>query len=279
MNDHIESTNSQKCRSCGAELNGKYCSACGEKKFDLKHDLSIVKFIENSIDIYIHFDAKFFKTLKNLFFYPGSLSKYFITGRRVFYMKPMQLFVLASVLFYFLLPGTNAYYAGVYDLNGKFGLENILMYNSLNKINEKIIKYKATEERVTIALFKKMSSSSKLFLFIIFPVWALALFALFYKSNSYYISHLVFALHSYTFWIIIHMLYLFVLSKFRHNIPLSYIVPLFITFAVYLFFAIRKFYQNAVFASIIKCMIACFLFLLILEIYRESVTIFCLKTL
>jgi Protein of unknown function (DUF3667) len=274
MNENIEISDLVViCQSCGSKFSGMFCSKCGEKKFDPQHDLSIIKFIEHSVDIYFHFDTKFFKTFQKLFFYPGTLTKNFISGRRVLYMKPMQLFVLASIVFYFLLPRTDAYYSNVYDLNGKFSIENMMQYNSSNKIFVKKIKYHASEERVVNYLRSHMISSSKLFLFTIFPSWALILFALFYKSNRFYISHLVFSLHCFTAFILIHMLYLFVLAKFMNQIPLLYIVPLFIIFALYMFFAIRKFYQLGIMVSLLKCVVACFAFLIMLELYRESITI------
>lgn len=70
MNDKVDiSTPSEKCRSCGSALAGNYCSTCVEKRFNPRYDLSIGKFIEHSVDIFIHLDSKVFKTFKMLFFY------------------------------------------------------------------------------------------------------------------------------------------------------------------------------------------------------------------
>jgi hypothetical protein len=267
------SDNSTICQSCGSKLKGKYCSSCGEKRFNPQQDLKIITFIEHSIDIFIHFDSKFFKTFKKLFFNPGRLTNDFNTGRRVLNMKPMQLFVFSSVIFYFLLPHTNAYYHTTYELDGKFGIENLIQYNANHKVYEKSIQYNVSQEQFANAINEKTIHSSKLFLFAIFPIWAFILFALFYKSNSFYVTHLVFSLHCFTFFILVHLIYLYILSKFYDAIPLPYIVPLFIIFAFYLFIAIRKVYHPGIFVSIIKCFIACFSFLLLLELYREYVTV------
>jgi len=274
MNDNIEiSGNSGTCQSCGSKFKGKFCSICGEKKFNPKHDLSITKFLEHSIDMFIHLDSKFFKTFIKLFFYPGMLTKYYISGRRVLYMKPMQLFVLASIIFYFLLPSANAYFSAIEDLNGKFGIQNIIHYNVNDKILEKSMKHNASKERVVNSVYVQAIHSSKLFLFSILPFWALILFALFYKSNKFYVSHVVFSIHCFSFFILIHMLYLSALSWFMNSEPLFYLIPLFIIFALYVIFAIRKVYQSGIIVTIMKGIVVCLSFLILLELYRECITI------
>jgi hypothetical protein len=274
MNDKVGiSSLSKNCKSCGSELTGKYCSTCGEKKYNPLEDLSIIKFIEHSIDILIHLDSKVFKTFKMLFFYPGMLTSSFISGRRVSYMKPFQLFILAGALFYLLIPSSNAYFSTVEDLKGNDVLVSLVHYNVDNKINEKAIQYHISREQVVKSVIERTIHSSKLYLFTILPFWALFLFALFHKSNQFYVSHLLFSLHCFTFFLLIHMLYLYVLSWFMNSEPLSYLIPLFIIFVIYVFLAVRKVYHPGILASLMKCMIACSAFLFLLELYRESITV------
>ena len=191
-------------------------------------------------------------------------------------MKPFQLFIFAGFIFYFLLPGADSYHSSVWDFNGKFSLQSFIPYNGYNEIVEKSIKYHTTTERVANAVTERTMHSSKLFLFVIIPFWAFILYALFYRSNSFYIPHLVFSVHCYSFFIFVHALYLYVLSKFMNSEPLSYFIPLFGIFAIYLFFAVRKVYQTGIAVSIIKGLTICLSFLILLELYRESITLFTL---
>jgi hypothetical protein len=76
------------------------CSACGEKKFDPKQ-LSARNFIHQSIDIFTHFESKVLKSIWLIIRKPGFLTKENIRGVRVPYAKPMQLFIIVNVVFYF----------------------------------------------------------------------------------------------------------------------------------------------------------------------------------
>jgi len=72
------------------------------KKTSHPSDLSFKKTLSQTIDVFTHFDTKFIRSIKYLMFYPGFLVKAYITGNRVRYAKPMQVFLLANILFYFI---------------------------------------------------------------------------------------------------------------------------------------------------------------------------------
>src|SRR5258708_2269115 len=97
------------CVSCGTKLKGSYCWKCGEKKLNPSKDYSIGKFIEQTVDGFTHFDSKFLRSFKALLFKPGFLTIEFIHGRRMHYMKPVQIFIIAIVLFYFIFPSASTF--------------------------------------------------------------------------------------------------------------------------------------------------------------------------
>src|SRR5690242_9057720 len=94
------------CPSCGHAFAGKFCSACGEKKV-AAHDFTLRHFIEESVEGFTHFDNKLLRTLRSLFFKPGSLTASFESGQRVTYMKPVQLFIISNLVFFILSGGLN----------------------------------------------------------------------------------------------------------------------------------------------------------------------------
>lgn len=73
--------NQNQCASCGAALQGKFCSECGEKKLNEK-DKSVMHFFEEFIHILTHADSKFLKSLKYLITKPGFLTSEHLAGRR-----------------------------------------------------------------------------------------------------------------------------------------------------------------------------------------------------
>ena len=72
----IEKKNISFCPACANKFLGKYCFSCAEKKMSGK-DLTIPHFIEETFEGVTHFDNKFFRTIKNLLFHPGLLTRNF----------------------------------------------------------------------------------------------------------------------------------------------------------------------------------------------------------
>ena len=85
------------CASCAAALAGPYCHACGEKLVDPEHDFSVRHFLEEAVEGFTHFDSRVARTFTALFAQPGHLTAELIAGRRVGYLKPIPMFLLAGV--------------------------------------------------------------------------------------------------------------------------------------------------------------------------------------
>jgi Protein of unknown function (DUF3667) len=78
------------CSDCGAPLTGAYCAACGQRAHlhrsltGLGHDILHGVF---------HFEGKFWRTLPELFFHPGRLTRRYIDGERTKFVSPTALFL------------------------------------------------------------------------------------------------------------------------------------------------------------------------------------------
>jgi len=89
------------CENCGAELFGKYCAVCGQAAIDYRRSFRHV--IVDILDSFLNWDSKFFATIGWLLLRPWHLTNEFLAGRRVRYLHPLRLYLLASILFFFVV--------------------------------------------------------------------------------------------------------------------------------------------------------------------------------
>jgi hypothetical protein len=87
------------CENCGAELTGHYCAQCGQAAVDYRRSFRHV--IADVLESFLNWDSKFFATIALLIFKPWRLTNEFLAGKRVHYVNPLRLYLLASILFFF----------------------------------------------------------------------------------------------------------------------------------------------------------------------------------
>jgi hypothetical protein len=98
---HTKLRKETNCLNCGAEVDGRYCKYCGQENIEPKQTFwqLTVHFIEDLT----HFDGKFFKVLKSLFFNPGFLTREYMIGRRADYINPIRMYLFISAMYFLLL--------------------------------------------------------------------------------------------------------------------------------------------------------------------------------
>lgn len=87
------------CQNCGAELAGPHCAQCGQAAIDYRRSFRHV-FVD-VLDSFLNWDSKFFATLGLLLIKPWTLTNDFLSGKRVRYLHPLRLYLLASIIFFF----------------------------------------------------------------------------------------------------------------------------------------------------------------------------------
>ena len=249
---------SQHCANCKEPLSGSFCYKCGEKKLVPARDFSLIKFLEQTLDGFTHFDSKFIKSFQYLITKPGFLTAENIGGLRVPYMKPIQIFLIVGVLFFFLLPHASSFFNIPQDMIKGYASndisENIFHYDLGKTIAEKAEAHHMTPESVMQSIYSKAPDKSKAFLFVMLPFWALGIWALFRKQQPFYVPHLIFAIHSFAFFMILDVVYIrLLLATVTHDyMPGSFFIPLGLIFLAYLYLAVRRVYQRGVADSMLK---------------------------
>ena len=94
----FEGTN---CLNCGTELKGNFCVECGQRTTDV--NLSVQTLVVEFVESLFSLEFGFWQTFKRLVFYPGTLTREYIAGRRKRYSSPIRLYLVTSLLFFFVV--------------------------------------------------------------------------------------------------------------------------------------------------------------------------------
>src|SRR5881392_2905700 len=87
------------CENCRAELQGHWCAKCGQPAIEYRRSFRHV--LVDLLNEFLNWDSKFFTTIALLILKPWRLTNEFLAGKRVRYVNPLRLYLLASILFFF----------------------------------------------------------------------------------------------------------------------------------------------------------------------------------
>ncbi len=87
------------CLNCGAQLNGPFCSQCGQNARPLRKLSQLVGEFLHSL---FHLDTKAWRTLPMVLFRPGTLTRDYIYGKRARYISPLATFLLCVFALFFV---------------------------------------------------------------------------------------------------------------------------------------------------------------------------------
>ena len=87
------------CENCDAELQGHWCAQCGQPAIEYRRSFRYV--VADLLNEFLNWDSKFFTTIALLILKPWRLTNEFLAGKRVRYVNPLRLYLLASILFFF----------------------------------------------------------------------------------------------------------------------------------------------------------------------------------
>jgi hypothetical protein len=95
MSHHDTST----CENCSTALQGGYCHVCGQRAHNPLRDFRHA--VEDVFESLWHLDGRIFRTVRELFI-PGRVAANYLAGHRVRYIAPLRLFVILTVLAFFV---------------------------------------------------------------------------------------------------------------------------------------------------------------------------------
>jgi hypothetical protein len=230
------------CLNCRHVVPNRFCPNCGQENIETRKTFYqlFVHFFEDLT----HYENAFWKTIKNLLLKPSTLTKEYLSGKRLSYLAPVRLYIFISLITFFLISVLSPKDFGIKTIKEKesetaaqeikkdgfsiFGYHSTKQLDSLQKYGAKTEKLPPFQFWITkkvLAVFenntqaeivKKFTKSyihnfPKL-LFLNMPIFAFFLWLLHNKKRWYYFDHGIFTLHYFSFLLLI-VLFLFLSNK------------------------------------------------------------------
>lgn len=99
MSDPYAHAAPARCENCGTALQGPWCHVCGQHGHNPLR--SVAHAVEEVFESFWHVDGRIVRTLRDLCV-PGRLAANFLAGHRVRYLPPLRLFLILTVLTFFV---------------------------------------------------------------------------------------------------------------------------------------------------------------------------------
>ena len=91
----------RRCHDCDTPYSGRFCPKCGQKDQPLQQPVH--HFVRDATVELFGVDGRLWPSLRLLITKPGSLTEAYIRGQRSRYVRPLRLYLSATLLFFFLL--------------------------------------------------------------------------------------------------------------------------------------------------------------------------------
>jgi hypothetical protein len=265
------------CLNCHADIKEefKYCPNCGQQNTVSKVPLKFL--IKDFLTDYFTFDSKFFKSIIPLLIKPGSLTTEFSNGKRVKYVQPIRLYLMLSILLFFILSiDTNKTSSGGLISSDAVGLtfnvndSDTIYYENLEALRKDVetqgkeqyldsMKIVGFWDRLFVSQIIKFAFSDKrsvshylmnsisVMMFFLLPFFAILLKLFFNKNKHFYVEHLVFSIHLHSF-IFILLIIFFLINVF---VELNYGVGILLfLITLYTILALKKVYDYSFFKTL-----------------------------
>lgn len=228
------------CQNCGADLTGKYCNECGQKK-DAAFERSVLSILGQFFEELFTWDSRFIRSVKFLFLKPGYLTHEYISGRHLKYISPVKMFLFTSFILFFIMikSDPNQYRSLVIEGGDDNFLKEFILEQEKNSGKSKELYIEEFNnqfnDNITLYIFGVMLALS-------------VLLKIVYLSKKYYYSeHVVFTLHFFTF-----TLWCFLLGVATQGLgePAVFFFWYFVP-SVYLFAALKRVYHKTLWKAVL----------------------------
>lgn len=192
----LEAARAWTCPACHAPVATPFCPRCGEEPVP-PADLTLRGLAAKLLHAFTSIDARAARTLRDLLRHPGRPTLDWTRGLRKPYVAPFQIFLLANVLFFSLqwLTGENVFSST---------LESHLHQQDWSEFAQARVARRLEAMQVPLAQYapvfdRAVVLHAKSLIVLMAMVFAAVLPLAFVRARRPFMVHVVFALHVYTF--------------------------------------------------------------------------------
>lgn len=138
------------CLNCRYVVENRYCPNCGQENTDTRK--TFVQLFVHFFEDLTHYENSFWKTIRNLIFKPASLTKEYLSGKRMSYLAPIRLYIFISFITFFLIPILqDSSNEEVVDVNQTAAKEIVLTPDTLKTTQDNLL----NKKKLTADMAKK----------------------------------------------------------------------------------------------------------------------------
>lgn len=269
------------CPSCGQPRPDQFCGRCGEERVG-PEDLRLRRFIGSAFAEFSNVDGTVLATVKKLILRPGELTNEYLAGRRRGYVRPFQLYILISIVFFVIMPHT-AVFGYTYKL---YQRPAMLWGASQRMINDQLARTHEPEASYEKRFNNRINGHKQILMLFLVPLFALGLVPL--TRRRPYAAHVVFSVHfitllliwfllflGATLYVVVPLLRLFPPDMLRHGPHASgdeiIFIFVFLPLSIYLARSLQRVYGRGRIVNMLRAVaLMAWLSLLIVEGYRNA---------
>jgi len=264
MSHHGKLRADRRCENCGHFVEKRFCPECGQENIETRQPFHYLFTI--SIEDFVHYDGRFWKTIRYLLFSPARLTKTYLSGKRNLYVPPVTLYIFISFITFFI-PSMLPDKVGEKQENAIVTTAEEQKSNDEDDEDDKLVEIaeKFNKEK----FLESLSHDFPKAIFLYMPVFAFWLWLFHNKKKWYYFDHGIFTLHYFSFILLSCLLYIllqwnysyFELGKIRliKTISVFSSIAFFFYLIYYFFHSHRIIYKESKAKSRLKCIFLFFI--------------------
>jgi len=206
------------CPNCGEPLGGPFCGQCGQA--DTALDVPFRRIVGELLAELFNADSRAWRTARTLLLRPGLLTAEYNAGRRARYLPPLRVYMLSSLLFFFVVAtarvqllevqftdedaarvAAGAPGAAAENPDLRAASESTTANDLRAEFYRRLARMARDPERLNQFWLRIWAWT----MFALLPVFALLMRLFFRRATPWYVRHLVLSLHLHAFAFLIFM--------------------------------------------------------------------------